>query len=109
MNTPNVSTEEIEKFLEILDKMDNPTIRGVFEILLQKMKAQTIGYINVHGNHFEPAISPTETFMPLPSFGLSNTHIYNKFIPFPNGKCLAEMLHDPIEFHQWCIDNDIKQ
>lgn len=68
------------------------------------MQNFVIGYIKV-GDSFEPAISPSETLMPLSSFGISNVHIYDRFISFPDGKSLTQMLNNPFEYYNWCLDN----
>lgn len=69
-----------------------------------KMQNFVVGYMKI-GNSFEPAISSEESFMPLNSFGVSNSYIVNKFIPFPDGKNLTQMLREPIEFNNWCKEN----
>lgn len=68
------------------------------------MQNFVIGYIKV-GDRYEPAISPSETLMPLSSFGISNVHIHDYFIPFPEGKNLTQMLNNPFEYYKWCQDN----
>jgi hypothetical protein len=95
----------MEKFLEIIEKMDKKEKRKAFSILSQEMQKQVIGYINVFDDIYEPAISESETFCPRPSFGITNTFICDRFIPFPEGKNLFEMTQDPLEFHKWCENN----
>lgn len=74
---------------------------NLFRFASLQMQNYIIGYIKV-GSRYEPAISDFETFMPLSSFGISNVHISSKFVRFPEGKTLAEMLERPIEFQEWC-------
>jgi len=92
---------------------DNPEItldqaKDLFRVASIIMQKHIIGYIRVGGN-FEPAVSDTETFMPLNSFGISNTFISDQFIPFPDNKSLLDMLKNPIEFNEWCQTNFINK
>lgn len=77
---------------------------NLFSFVSRKMQEFIVGYIKV-GNKYEPAVSENETFMPLSSFGISNTFISDKFIPFPDGKTLADMVKTPIEYQKWCDEN----
>jgi|SRR6478735_4296993 len=92
-------------FIESLNKEDVITL---FKIMSLKMQDQIIGYINVYSDIYEPAISESETLMPLKSFGIANTHISDKFIPFPDNKKLSDMLKEPKKFNDWCKENNIK-
>lgn len=91
-----------------IESLNDEEVITLFKIMLLKMQDQIIGYINVYSDIYEPAISESETLMPLKSFGLVNTHIYGKFIPFPDNKKLSDMLKDPIKFNDWCKENNIK-
>lgn len=89
-------------------KLNDQDKRKMFSIISEIMQEQIIGYIYIGGT-WEPAISPTETYMPLKSFGISNQHVYNSdkfpFVAFPENKTLSEMLNDPINFNDWCKVN----
>lgn len=96
-------------FYNYIDAFSDKDIRIAFSIMLKKMQEQVIGYIEVYPGYFEPAISEHETYMPLSSFGLSNTHINANFIQFPDGKRLSDMVADPNEYMEWCKANNINK
>lgn len=87
-----------------MEKYTLDQAKMIFSGASMLMKNFIIGYIKV-GDRFEPAVSESETFMPLSSFGISNVHISDKFIPFPDGKNLTQMLSSPLEYHEWCKEN----
>jgi hypothetical protein len=89
-------------------KYDNTTLdeaKDLFRVASKIMQKHVIGYIKVAEGVFEPAVSDHESFMPLNSFGTSNTFMFDRFIPFPDNKTLSDMLQNPIEFDKWCKEN----
>lgn len=87
-----------------MKKFNLDQAKEIFSGASMLMQNFIIGYIKV-GDRFEPAVSESETFMPLSSFGISNVYISDKFIPFPDGKNLTQMLRSPLEYHEWCKEN----
>jgi hypothetical protein len=43
--------------------------------------------------------------------GVQDTHISAKngeYLPFPDGKTLAQMIAEPFDWYHWCKDNGVK-
>lgn len=94
----------IQNILNNLEDLTNDEMKYLFRIVSDEMKKQVIGYIKID-DKFEPAISERESFSPLSSFGISNVHISDCFIPFPKNKTLYDMCKDPLNFANWCEKN----
>lgn len=94
-------------FIESIATTNLETKKDLFSFLCRELQKYVIGYIRNPIGEFEPAFSPIHSFMPLKSFGISDIHYGEniEFIKFPDGKSLANMLEDPINFDSWCKNN----
>jgi len=94
-------------FLNIIKESNFETKKMIFSLLREEIQKEIIGYIKNPIGEFEPALSPTHSYLPLRSFGISDNHYAEniEFIPFPDNKSLAQMLEDPVKFNEWCKKN----
>ena len=81
---------------------------------LSQMQDQTIGLfcMTKYSSEYNPVIENTEGNLVVVSvgtlLGLSTTYIHmseGRYIEFPEGKSLSDMINGPIEFAEWYKEN----